>query len=75
MVASGRSQAETWRLEQRDVAKDYVALFGRQPPRVGQVAVMIDTNDTRGAAEALIGDLVFARTRAESMESPTSMLR
>lgn len=75
VLESGRSQAETWRMEQRDVANDYTALFGRQPPRVGQVAVMIDTNDTRGAAEALIGDLIFARTRAESMESPTSMLR
>jgi hypothetical protein len=75
VVASGQSQADTWRLEQRDVAKDYATLFGRQPPRVGQVAVMIDTNDTKGVAEALIGDLIFARTRAESMESPTSMLR
>jgi hypothetical protein len=75
VVASGRSQAETWRVEQRDVAKDYAALFGRPAPRVGQVAVMIDTNDTKAVAEALIGDLVFARTRAESMESPTSMLR
>jgi Tfp pilus assembly protein FimT len=36
---------------------------------------MIDTNDTKGVAEALIGDLIFARTRAESMETPTSMLR
>jgi hypothetical protein len=75
VVASGRSQTETWRVEQRDVAKDYAALFGRPAPRVGQVAVMIDTNDTKGSAEALIGDLIFARTRAESMESPTSMLR
>jgi hypothetical protein len=75
VVASGRRQVEAWRVEQRDVAKDYAALFGRQPPRVGEVAVMIDTNDTRGTAEALIGDLVFSRTRAESMESPTSMLR
>jgi hypothetical protein len=75
VVASGRGQAETWRLEQRDVAKDYTALFGRPPPRVGQVALMIDTNDTKGVAEALIGDLIFARTRAESMETPTSMLR
>ena len=62
-------------MEQRDVARDYATLFGRQPPRVGQVAVMIDTNDTRGVAEALIGDLIFARMRAESMESATSMLR
>ena len=75
VVESGRSQADTWRVEQRDVAKDYAALFGRPAPRVGQVAMMIDTNDTRGAAEALIGDLIFARTRSESMESPTSMLR
>ena len=75
VVASGRSQAETWRVEQREVAKDYAALFGRPAPRVGQVAVMIDTNDTKGVAEALIGDLIFARARAESMETPTSMLR
>jgi Protein of unknown function (DUF3047) len=75
VVASGRGQADTWLVQQRDVAKDYAALFGRPAPRVGQVALMIDTNDTKEAAEALIGDLVFARTRAESMETPTSMLR
>ena len=74
VVASGPS-GDGWRLEQRDVARDFATLFGRQPPRVGQVAVMIDTNDTRGTAEAFIGDLIFSRTRAESMESPTSMLR
>jgi DUF3047 family protein len=75
VVESGRAQADTWRGEQRDVAQDYARLFGRPAPRVGQVAVMIDTNDTRGVAETLVGDLIFARTRAESMESPTSMLR
>jgi len=75
VVASGRDQGDTWRVEQRDVAKDYASLFGRPAPRVGQVALMIDTNDTKEAAEALIGDLIFARTRAESMETPTSMLR
>jgi hypothetical protein len=75
VVASGRSQRDTWRLEQRNVAEDYTGLFGRPPPRVGQVAVMIDTNDTKGAAETLIGDLVFARRLGESMEIPTSMLR
>ncbi|MGH7305850.1 MAG: DUF3047 domain-containing protein [Candidatus Rokuibacteriota bacterium] len=75
VVESGRGQVDTWRVEQRDVGKDYAALFGRPAPRVGQVAVMIDTNDTRGVAETLIADLIFARTRAESMESPTYMLR
>src|SRR5262249_36295093 len=75
VVASGPRQTETWRVEQRDVAKDYAALFGRPAPRVGQVAVMIDTNDTKESAEALIGDLIFSRTRAENMETPASMLR
>ena len=69
------AQRGVWRVEQRAVVQDYVALFGRQPPRVGRVAVMIDTNDTRGAAEALVGDIAFARERSESMEMPTSMLR
>jgi hypothetical protein len=36
---------------------------------------MIDTNDTGGAADALVGDIVFARRPTESMEIPTSMLR
>jgi hypothetical protein len=75
VVASGSAQRGVWRLEQRPIVQDYVALFGRQPPRVGRVAVMIDTNDTRGAAEALVGDIVFARERSENMEIPTSMLR
>jgi hypothetical protein len=75
VVASGAGQRGVWRLEQRPIAQDYIALFGRQPPRVGRVAVMIDTNDTRGAAEALVGDIVFTRVRSENMEMPTSMLR
>jgi len=36
---------------------------------------MIDTDDTKGAAEALIGGLVFSRSRVENIEIPTSMLR
>jgi hypothetical protein len=75
VVASGAAERGRWRPEQRDVVQDYVALFGRQPPRVGRIAVMIDTNDTRGTAETLVGDIVFARGRVENMEIPTSMLR
>jgi Protein of unknown function (DUF3047) len=57
------------------VAADYTALFGRQPPRVGKLAVMVDSNDTRGDAEALFGDLTFARTAQGSVEIPTRVLR
>jgi hypothetical protein len=63
VVDSGPSHLGTWQTHERDVARDYVALFGRQPPRAGKVALMIDSNDTRDQAEALVGDLVFARRR------------
>jgi hypothetical protein len=75
VVASGPGELDTWRVEHRDVARDYTELFGRQPPRVGQVAVMIDTDDTKAVAETLIGDIFFSRARLENMEMPTSMLR
>jgi len=75
VVQSGMARREDWRVQERDVARDYRALFGRPAPRVGQVALMIDTDDTKSAAEVLIGGLVFARRRVENIEIPTSMLR
>jgi len=75
VVESGMSPREAWRVQERHVGKDYQALFGRPAPRVGQVALMIDTDDTKGVAEALIGGLVFARRPVENVEIPTSMLR
>ena len=75
VVESGPAKRDVWQREVRNVAEDYVALFGRQPPRVGQVGLMIDSNDTRAEAEALFAGLVFAKPLAERMEKPTSMLR
>jgi len=75
VVASGRVGLDAWQRQERNVAADYLALFGRQAPRVGQVALMIDSDDTRGEAEALFGDLVFSRKPGERTETPTSMLR
>ncbi len=62
VVASGRDGLGTWRRERRNVRDDYVALFGRRPPRVGSVAVMIDSDDTGGVAEAMISELAFSRS-------------
>jgi hypothetical protein len=75
VVESGAARLNTWLAYERNVAADYVALFGRQPPRVGKVAVMVDSNDTRADAEALFGDLIFARTPQGSAEIPTAVLR
>jgi DUF3047 family protein len=61
VVESGPAQVGTWQRYQRNVAADYAAMFGRQPPRVGHVAVMSDSDDTRTETEALIASLAFAR--------------
>jgi len=75
VVESGPARLSEWRTYERNVAADYKALFGRQPPRVGKLAVMVDSNDTRGEAEALFGDLIFARTPQGGTEIPTPVLR
>jgi hypothetical protein len=76
VLQSGPARLDTWVREERNVAEDYQALFGRVPPRVGKIALMSDSNDTRSDAEALFGDLVFARPGAsQHSETPTPMLR
>jgi uncharacterized RDD family membrane protein YckC len=75
VVASGGGGLGAWQRFQRNLAADYIDLFGRQPPRVGKVAIMIDSNDTRSDAEALIAEVRFSRAAPEGKETPTSMLR
>ena len=76
VVESGAAHRGAWQRQQRNVAADYQRLFGRQAPRVGAIAVMIDTNDTGSSAEATIGDLIFVRANAaERGKTPTPMLR
>jgi len=76
VLESGPARLDQWLREERNVAEDYRALFGRQAPRAGKVAFMIDSNDTRSDAEAMFGDLTFSRAGAPShTEIPTTMLR
>lgn len=61
VLESGPERLGQWVSEERDVYQDYLALFGRDPPRIGKIAVMIDSNDTGSRAEALVGELTFRR--------------
>jgi len=63
VVESGQGNIGTWRHEVRDVSQDYAAVFGRKAPRVGKIAVMVDSNDTGSEAEALFGELTFLPSR------------
>ena len=61
VLQSGSVQLGQWVREERNVYQDYVELFGKEPPRVGQIAIMIDSNDTRSQAEVFVDDLAFRR--------------
>src|SRR5262249_36413490 len=62
VVDSGGAQVGTWRTDASTVPRDYTALVARGPPGVGGVGIMIDSDDTRGEAEALVADLRFPQT-------------
>lgn len=75
VVESGAANLGAWRRYTRDVRGDYQALFGHNPPRIGAIALMIDSNDSHSRAESLVADLAFQRRSASAQKSPTSMLR
>ncbi|HET7342509.1 MAG TPA: DUF3047 domain-containing protein [Methylomirabilota bacterium] len=60
VVRSGAAGLGSWHDERRDVAADYLRLFGEPPPAPRAVALSIDTNDTRSPAEALFGPIAWA---------------
>ncbi len=73
VLQSGDSRAGQWQSQQRDLAADFRAAFGRQPPQVTGVALASDTDNTDGHANAWFGDMIFSAhpsASATSTESP-----
>jgi hypothetical protein len=56
-VQSGPQQAGQWLSERRDIVADYRRAFGTDPPRLGAIAVMTDTDNTGHGAMAWYDDL------------------
>ncbi|PIR19280.1 MAG: hypothetical protein COV48_02870 [Elusimicrobia bacterium CG11_big_fil_rev_8_21_14_0_20_64_6] len=56
-VRSGNSAAGAWRSEERNVLEDYRRLFGEDPPPYAGIALMTDTDNTGGSAEAWYADI------------------
>lgn len=63
VLRSGDDDAGRWVRERRNVLEDYRRAFKAEPPPLDFVAVMTDTDNTGGYAEAAFDDLVF---RAEA---------
>jgi hypothetical protein len=62
-VESGNDKAGQWISEERDLFADYRSLFGADPPEAEAIAIMTDTDDTGGTAEAWYGDIILSTER------------
>lgn len=63
VLRSGGTLAGEWVEERRNFLEDYREAFGESPRTVSAVAVMVDTDNTRSAAEAWFGDILIRRGR------------
>lgn len=60
-VESGREKIGEWQEERRNVLEDYRRLFREEPPVVGAIAIMTDTDNTGASAEAWYDDLQIGK--------------
>jgi hypothetical protein len=60
-VQSGPAHAGQWLTERRDIVADYRQAFGEEPPRIGAIAIMTDTDTTGAMATAWYDDLLLTR--------------
>jgi hypothetical protein len=57
VLQSGPEHLGKWISEKRNIYEDYKTLFGEDPPEVGGITVMIDSNDTGSSAESYFDDI------------------
>jgi len=60
-VQSGTAKTGKWLTESRNVFEDYKQYFGRLPEKVSAIAIMTDTDDTKGKASAGYGTIEICR--------------
>lgn len=61
-VDSGEELAGHWTFHQRNIHDDYRRLFGEEPPRIGAVALMTDSDNTGESAVGYYGDISLVRS-------------
>lgn len=66
VLQSGNTHAGTWQMQQRDLAADFRAAFGRAAPRVTGIALASDTDNTGGHVTAWFGGLQLVPKAAPS---------
>ena len=63
-VESGNGEAGKWVDEERNIHEDYRKFFGEEPPLLGAVALMTDTDNTGEEAVAWYGDITLESREA-----------
>jgi hypothetical protein len=61
-VDSGEELAGRWTFHQRNIYEDYRSFFGEEPPRIGAVALMTDSDNTGEPAVGYYGDISLLRS-------------
>ena len=59
---SGEELAGRWTFHQRNIYEDYRLFFGEEPPKIGAIALMTDTDNTTDSAIGYYGDISLLRS-------------
>ncbi|MEX2640415.1 MAG: DUF3047 domain-containing protein [Balneolales bacterium] len=62
VVESGKDNLDQWMTYERNIYEDYKAIYDEEPPKIGGIAIMTDTDDTKEAVTAYFGDIKFLRS-------------
>ena len=62
-VESGTQKTGQWLNEERNIYQDYKLYFGEEPPNVGAIAIMTDTDNTGETASACYGPIIIGNIR------------
>ncbi len=58
---SGNENAGKWRKEMSNLLEDYRKAFGEEPGKITGVAIMTDSDDTKGNTQGYYGDILFRK--------------
>ncbi len=57
VLESGKEHLGEWIQESRNIYDDYKTLFDEDPPDIGGITLMIDSDDTHSSAESFFTDI------------------
>ncbi len=59
-LKSGKNSTSTWHTEKRNVYEDLKKLFGAEFDHIDAIALMTDTDNSKGQAKSYYGDIYFS---------------